>query len=48
MLIRPLSVQIGELRNPAIVELHHAGVPVEDIAEGFGIGERSVYRVLAG
>ena len=34
-------------RDPQIVALHREGVPVDDIAERFGLSRRSVFRVLA-
>ena len=35
-------------RDPQIIALRAEGMPVDDIAERFGLSRRSVYRVLAG
>jgi hypothetical protein len=35
-------------RNAAIVELRRSGMPIDRIAKNFGVGRRTVFRVLAG
>jgi orotate phosphoribosyltransferase-like protein len=34
------------MRDRAIVEMRSRGIPVEDIADEFGVSRRTVFRVL--